>query len=142
MNLNAIFIGIPLILVAIAVIVAAITFAVKTFKGRSKSSKKKNSKNKKQSIFILLKALRAEKAELTKALWIRCQNSSYKPGTKLPKGTYQIDGLMRNDQGEWLISLIHDENSYLVKIIADSIKFTSKSKDETDDDDEDDDDDD
>lgn len=138
MNMNVLFIGIPMVLLAIAAVAAAITFAVKAIKGRT-SKVSKNGK-KKQSIFILLKALRAEKAELTKALWIRFQESSYKPETKLPKGTYQIDGLMRNDKGEWLLALINDENSYLVKI-ADSIKFTSKSKDETDDEDDEEDDD-
>lgn len=142
MNLNTIFIGIPLILVAIAVIVAAITFAVKTFKGRSKSSKKKNSKkNKKQSIFTLLKALRAEKAELTKSLWIRVQSSSEKPVDKLDKGLYPIEGLIKNDQGEYLLALVSEEHSYLVKI-SDSINFIIKSKNEDEDDEDEDDDDD
>ena len=95
---------------------------------------------KKQSIITLLKALRAEKAELTKALWVRSQDTSYKPTDKLPKGTYQIDGLMKNDKGEWLLALIRGENSHLVKL-ADSINFTSKSKDDTDDEDDEEDDD-
>lgn len=140
MNLNALFIGIPLLLFAIAAIVAAITFTVKSVKGRSKSSKKKNSKNKKQSIFTLLKALRAEKAELTKSLWIRVQSSSEKPVDKLDKGLYPIEGLIKNDQGEYLLALASEEHSYLVKI-SDSINFIIKSKDEDEDDEDDDDDD-
>lgn len=132
MSIGAIILIVFLGIIALAIISAAVTFIV-----RSTSTRTSTRRRHKQSIRTLMKVLRSDEAELTKALWIRSRKSENKPKNKLPKGIYEIYGIVLSDEGEWLLSLVHEDKLFLVRI-ADSIHFSS-SKEVSEDDDEDDD---
>jgi len=146
MNLNVIYIGIPLILIAIAAIVAAITFTVKSVKGRSRRSSNPKKSKKKQSFCKLFKAFLAyykgKDVKVIKPVYIRPLESSLKPTDKLPKNTYLFKGFITDDAGEILLALsISGETENYPVRLSKNLEFISKSKDEDDDDEDEDDDD-